>query len=359
MKFADIAKGRDNNFNLIRILAAYAVLLTHSFALAIGPHAEPFRDSLGMTMGAIAVDVFFIISGILVTASLLTRQSFIDFVWARALRIYPALFVMLLITVLVLGPVFTTLPLEDYFASPETLRYFRKCLTLFGGVAYELPGVFNSNPYKNAVNGSLWSMPPEVRIYAFMSLLWLALQVLPKIRFRMIKIIILLIAYVSGIHSILGHVYFNNYDIYSRLFFMFYTGASFYVLRDKIVISKMLFWLCAFGMVVSASINVSLFYVVYSLAVAYVVFFIAYVPSGRIRKYNLAGDYSYGVYIYAFPVQQSVAALIPGASVGQMIIISSLVTLIFAAFSWHLIEERALNLKLLYINRTKAILGIS
>ena len=80
MKLSNFTQGgRDNNFNLIRVIAALAVLITHSFALAIGTgDAEPFQQTLGMTMGTIAVDIFFITSGFLVTASLLTRQSIIE-----------------------------------------------------------------------------------------------------------------------------------------------------------------------------------------------------------------------------------------------------------------------------------------
>lgn len=102
MKLSHYTQGRDNNFNLIRIVAAMAVLITHSFALT--GLAEPFRDSLGMSMGDIAVDIFFITSVFLVTASILTRQSALEFLWARILRIYPALLVMLFITVFIFSP---------------------------------------------------------------------------------------------------------------------------------------------------------------------------------------------------------------------------------------------------------------
>src|SRR4051812_37390900 len=101
MKLSDVARGRDNNFNLIRVLAALAVLVTHSFTLALGTSdAEPFAHSLGMTPGGMAVDIFFVTSGFLVTASMLQRQNIIAFLWARALRIFPALWVMLIVTVL-------------------------------------------------------------------------------------------------------------------------------------------------------------------------------------------------------------------------------------------------------------------
>lgn len=135
MKVAIAAHGRDNNFNLIRLLAALAVMVSHSFALALGGGSfEPFRSSLGMSPGMIAVDVFFATSGFLVTASLLSRRNPIEFIRARGLRIFPGLLVVLALTVFVLGPVFTSLPLSTYFTEWETYRYLVKCLTLITGV---------------------------------------------------------------------------------------------------------------------------------------------------------------------------------------------------------------------------------
>lgn len=97
-------------------------------------------------MGSFAVDIFFIASGFLVTGSLLKRQSLIEFCWARLLRIYPALLVALLLTVLVLGPLFTTLPLHQYFASKVVYIYLVKNLLLVAGTNFILPGVFENNP---------------------------------------------------------------------------------------------------------------------------------------------------------------------------------------------------------------------
>ena len=85
--------------------------------------------------------------------------------------------------------------------------------------------------------------------------------------------------------------------------------------------------------------------VVYILTLPYIVLYLAYLPKGKIRCFNNVGDYSYGIYIYAFPIQQMSAKLIPGISVFQMVLISGAFTLLFAFASWHLIEKKALKFK--------------
>ena len=111
-KLGNLSAGRDNNFNLVRMVAAYAVLVSHSYVLTAGTSAaEPGNESIGLSLGAIALHVFFLASGFLVTASILNRRSVIEFAWARALRIVPALVVMLVLSALILGPLYTTLPL--------------------------------------------------------------------------------------------------------------------------------------------------------------------------------------------------------------------------------------------------------
>jgi peptidoglycan/LPS O-acetylase OafA/YrhL len=358
MKLSDFTQSRDNNFNLIRIAAAYAVLITHSFTLAIGTvDAEPYRDTLGMTIGSIAVDIFFLTSGFLVTASLLTRQSTIEFVWARVLRIFPALFVMLLLSVLGLGLFFTTVSWPAYFADPKIYKYFLKCLTLFSGVAYELPGVFEGNPYKNAVNGSLWTMPHELRMYALLAFIWATLRVTPRFRTKAFKITVVSSALLAGLFVILNHLGLTkDGGDFLRLFFMFFSGAAFYILKDRIVLSHTFFYISLVTLLL-AMFDKHIFFFIYLATLAYILFFVAYVPSGFIRKYNKLGDYSYGVYIYAFPVQQSTAALLPGISVLYMVIISSVITLLFAVLSWHCLEKHALKLKGHCVNHTQKLRG--
>ncbi|MHB8622289.1 MAG: acyltransferase family protein [Sulfuricaulis sp.] len=358
MKLSHFTQGRNNNFNLIRIVAAFAVMITHSFALAIGTgEAEPFRESLGMTIGSIAVDVFFIASGFLVTASLLTRQSAIEFIWARTLRIFPALLVMLLLTVFGLGVFFTTRPLFSYLTDSSTYIYLAKCATLITGVVYKLPGVFESNPYRYAINGSLWTMPYEIRMYTILAVVWIALRFANRVRLMTFRLIVVTCPIIAGVIVVARHFYFPAENYFAWLFFMFFTGAAFYVLKEQVTLSRSLFWLFVIALLASAVVNKSFFFIVYVFTIAYILLYIAYIPSGLIRKYNQVGDYSYGVYIYAFPIQQSVAALVPGVSVLSMLLISAAVTLLLAALSWHLLERHALGLKQHYVNHTKRILN--
>ncbi len=357
MKLSDFTQGRDNNFNLIRIVAAFAVLITHSFALVVGTSdAEPFRRSLGMTMGSIAVDAFFVTSGFLVTASLLTRRSTIEFIWARVLRVTPALWAMLILTVFGFGAYLTSLPLQSYIANPGTYYYLLKCGTLITGVTFNLPGLFEANPYRDAVNGSLWSLPVEIKMYAILATTWIAARVFKRSRLSAFKMAIVAAAAISGVAVILNPDP-SAKNQFVGLFFMFFSGAAFYVLRHHIRLSQSAFFLFVLALMASSFVDSYAFFIVFHLTIAYILFYVAFVPSGWVRKYNLVGDYSYGVYIYAFPIQQVLASVILGISVLSMILISGAITLLLAVLSWHIIERRALGLKDLYVARTKRILG--
>ncbi len=325
MRLSDYSKDRNNNFNLIRVLAAFAVLVFHSFPVATGStNTWPFADGLGMTMGSVAVDVFFITSGFLVTSSLLYRQNTLEFLWARALRIFPALWVMLISTVFILGAYFTSLPTSDYFLSLETYSYLAKNAILIFGYAKNLPGVIYGNtPEKNTINISLWTMPYEVRMYFILAIFWLILRTTKDFRLPIFKFFVVASPIISLLY--MAKLHFWNTHIFVDLFFMFFTGAAFYVCRKYIVLSGKIF-LILLSILLISTLHGRVFVGMYHLVIAYLLFYLAYVPSGIIRKYNQLGDYSYGVYIYAFPVQRSFAVLIPGITVSQMVFISTIVT---------------------------------
>lgn len=344
-KLSTVAIGHDNNFNLIRMIAAFAVLISHSFALAHGTtDAEPLRTTLGMALGNIAVDVFFITSGFLVTASLVTRHSAASFVRARALRIFPALWAMLLLTVFGLGVLATSLSPTVYLSLPDTYHYLAKNAALVTGVTYHLPGVFESNPYQQVVNSSLWTLPYELALYALLAAAWFVLRVPSTARLMVFRILVVGAAVAAGVGLLVNHFYVETASYFLRLLYMFAVGAALYLLRDRITLSRRWFWLLALGLALS-TFQKATFFVVYLCTVAYLLLYLAYVPAGRIRHYNRVGDYSYGVYLYAFPVQQAIAAMIPDVAVWLMLVFASAATMTLAALSWHFIEQPALRLK--------------
>lgn len=338
-------RGRDNNLNLLRMMAAMAVLVTHSFALCAGTAAaEPFQGALGMTVGTIAVDVFFVASGLLVTASLVNGGSLLAFACARVLRIYPALLVMLLVLVVVVGPAMSTLDTARYFGDPATAGYFVRNAALFFGVSYQLPGLWLQNPYPAAVNGSLWTMPYEVRAYACLAAIWWIAGRLPGGQRRRLTSVAL--AAVVGLGSALIAQQFGGLQLPHgvRLFFMFSTGAALFLLADRIVLSRAIALTMLLGLSSLAGRgDTALFGALYLVTVAYLTLCLAYLPAGFIRRYNALGDCSFGVYIYAFPVQQAVIALWPGIAPGPTTVAAAICTLVLAIASWHLVEKPALR----------------
>ena len=336
--------GRDNNYNLIRVLAASAVLLSHCYTVASGDSSiEPLRNLLGMSIGDIAVDIFFFASGLLVTGSLCNRASVPSFVRARALRIYPGLIVAVSFTVLIVGPLFTSLPLRAYFGSGETLLYWLRNVTLITNVAHVLPGVFKGNPWPWSVNSSIWTLPYEISMYGILAVFGLSLG-LRSARFatRLLAAAIALSVFALMLHFLSDILW--RQSALPRLTAMFWIGVTFYLLRDRIRLSAKV--AAVFAALLAISIlDKRAFLIVYTLSIPYLTICTAYLPAGFLRRYNRIGDYSYGIYIYSFPVQQCVAAVEPGISVVGMCIQSILITGTLAAASWHFVESPMLRLK--------------
>lgn len=345
MRLSECAIGRDNNFNLIRVLAALSVIFSHSVAvLGLPAHREIFFDHLGFSAGEMAVDVFFVASGFLVTGSLVARGSLVAFLWARALRIYPALWAMLALTVFLLAPALTSLPLADYFRAQETHEYFWKCATLVGGVRYSLPGVFEHAPLKGEFNGSLWTLPIELRMYLHLAGAWLVLSILPSIRIRALTLIAPMAAAAFLAIVLYGRFSGGPFNAANIRVLMFLAGTTLYLWRDRIRLSPGA--MAALLLILAlASLDKVAFFVAYVLGLPLLVLHLAYLPGEPVRRFNAWGDYSYGVYIYAFPIQQTLAQAFPAMSLFAMVAVSGLLTLAVAALSWWGIERRALARK--------------
>lgn len=348
MRLSEHAKSRDNNFTLLRLMAALTVVLVHSSPMLRGP-APTEEDFLlahiGRDLGPIALDWLFVTSGFLVTASLFQRRDLNHFIWARALRLYPGLWVCLPLTVFILAPLLTMMPAKDYYASKETWTYFWRGMTLFNGIRYSLPGVFETNPLKGEFNGSLWTLPVELRMYVYCAIGWLAFSWRPALRVPALKIVapvVALVLYVSILRHFSQGITINNVDV---AIFMFFMGATLYFWRDKASLSWASFVALPLLVAGAALVGPGLAFVVYLLCSAPFLLHLAYLPGGKIREVNGWGDYSYGIYIYAFPVQQTLAHFFPAMPLAGMVLGSGGIAWAIAWCSWRLVEKRAMELK--------------
>lgn len=329
---------RDNNYNLLRMIAAAAVIFTHSYALTGHPASEPLRARFPdqeITIARLGVMVFFVISGYLVTKSLVRRGSVARFVEARVLRIYPALIAAVLVS-LAIGAWASPLPLTSFLAHEQVTRYVLVNTTMLHyQVEFFLPGVFLELP-NSIVNGSLWTLPSEVRMYVLVGLF--GVSGLLKTR----------LAFLLAVLGLSGFCLWNP-ELSSKLVGVVYlatcfaAGASCFLLRTSLPISTPL--MAIFSFLAVAAIGTPLFRPALHIAVVYGTFWFAYVPGGILRHYNRIGDYSYGTYIYAWPVQQLILTNHPGMTPQPLAVFAMLATLPFAIASWHLLEHPLLRLK--------------
>lgn len=343
-RLAERTEGRDNNYHLLRMVAALMVLASHSVAVATGDASrEPLRLWLGVTPGTIAVDVFFVVSGLLVTQSMERHANAASFARARFLRIWPGLLVALLLTVFALGPWLTSLPVRDYLSAGQTWRYLLTNLTVFYRTAWDLPGLFTANPVPDAVNGSLWTLRHEVRCYAWLLLAWSAARLVPRQpqAFRWVCLVLVAITW-SGHAASLTQSTVESSSW--RLYAMFSAGSVAYLFRHQVPLSGP-WWLAGVVALGLSTLDQRAFGYVYSLALPGLVIWLAYAPLGVLTAYNRMGDYSYGTYIYAFPIQQCLALLWPQCGLAGTAGVATVLTLVLAAASWHLVEKPAMALR--------------
>lgn len=334
-------RGRKNNFNLLRVVAAVAVLVSHCYPIAYGAGtAEPLSDSLGMTLGHLAVLIFFVISGFFISQSFTRSAGWVDFVAARILRIYPALIVVSLFTIAVVGPLMTRLPVANYFTDSSTFSFFARSLSL-KWLQEGLPGVFTDNPFPIAVNGSLWTLFYEVVCYFGAAMV--AGYVRNSKRRATISLLIFSAGYVAL--SILSFRYGLSRHSSVRncleLVPAFVAGMMFFHYRSLIALRWIYCWPLALLSLIF--IRTPFFEPAFLPFLSYLVFMIGFRAFPFLHGYNRLGDYSYGTYVYAFPIQQTVAGLFPGISAFALFCIAAPAVAGVSIASWHVIEEPALK----------------
>lgn len=336
---AAYSAGRDNNFNLIRILAAWAVLFSHNYPLT-GVHPSSWlAKNIGIHSGAYAVYIFFAISGFLVAKSFARKADLRSFGLARILRIIPALMVVCTLSALVLGGLMTSLDTSQYFAHQQVWKYIINN-SLMIHTEYKLPGMFVDNPYPEAVNGSLWSLRYEMRMYIAMAILGVLGVLLERKRF-----LVFFLAFIGWYLSIQFMPQWPEEPQKTRLLAVvalyFYVGVCCFRFQHRIELSLRVSLLVLAGAL--AGWFTPLRELTLAIALCYHLFYFALVPGGCIRAYNRVGDYSYGFYLYAFPIQQVLVSCFPAISFASTLLWASVFTMAFAMLSWHLVEKPALS----------------
>lgn len=314
---AALTSPKAGNLNHLRLLAAAAVIVSHAWPLASGPGtAEPLKALTGHSLGGWAVALFFFLSGLLISLSA-ARRSFAAFWLARARRILPGLAVALLVTLIIAKASGST-------ATPtEAVAYVLRGLTLFS-LEHNLPGAFAANPYPEAVNGPLWSLSHEVMAYAICQFL----VVMGAMRKPV------------GLAVVLGASWMmwaaepflpSRLATFAPLWLAFALGMATARLAVRLKLSPGL----ALGLALAAPLG----WPFAVLALGYA----ALVLALRLPALPRGGDWSYGVYIYGWPVAQLLVHLMPGLSPVALAAASLAATLPLAAASWWLVESPALK----------------
>ena len=323
-------EGRNNNLDALRLVGAVLVIFAHSFPIHGLPDVvPPFYKSYG-TLG---VAIFFIISGFLITQSYIRSKNPVRFIWARFLRIFPALIVVTLFLVFILGPLLTTLPKVEYFLHPWTRTYLRGAISLYEVTRYTvLPGVFMSNPIVQT-NGPLWTLQYEWSFYIVVLLLGITTLLQRRWVVPSLFVFSLVLTYLNvGGDS---NLYWTPVRFLPAFFMYFIFGALAFLYRDQIPMSlgAFLFVVVMLG-IVSLKDGFSDHLFVFFLG--YLVLYLGFSPKVRLSWLTKNGDFSYGLYIWGWPVQQTVFYFLGHAvNVWIQFLVSLVIALFFAILSWH------------------------
>ena len=337
-KFA-AANGRPSGFDYMRISLALSVVFWHTIVITYG---HEFQDIVWNTplyrlLITGILPAFFVLSGFLVAGSLERSKTLAGFLFLRVIRIFPALVLEVTLSALILGPIMTHLPLGQYFTDDRFFSYFLNCI---GYIHFELPGLFDFNPYPSVTNGQLWTVPYELECYISLSVL--AFIGLAQRTKWFAGLIVIVLGY--GVFRFLLGSTLPEGPLGGRmLVFCFLMGVFLFLNRRIIPYNAWLGWLSVLASLVCFWVPHGTFLAPLPITYATVFLGLANPPKAKFLE---SGDYSYGIFLYGFPIQQAVVAtgLLPAN--GWITCLAALPIIILVAIaSWHLWEKRVLQLR--------------
>lgn len=332
-----------NNYDFLRVFAALSITFFHSFALLNKLKLDPlFILTNGrINFSFIGLNIFFCISGYLIAKSATTSPTLINYLWKRLLRIQPLLILTCVLTVFFLGPIFTNLTTPDFFLNGDTWTYFRNVFPAFG-IQFSLPGVFLKNIGESGVNGSLWTLIVEERLYLIMCFLFLFKK-------QNSWYVTFYVLFINAIY-LYNHFYYSgelipfmdtNAFYYSLVFL---NSAVLFIL--KVNLSKSIYPIVFLSTIVTIlGIIFPMFNFLFLFSFPFLINGIAQIK-GITNHAGKYGDFTYGIYVFSFPVQQMLIA--KGIAINNpylLFIISSAIAIPMAVASWHLLEKKFLRMK--------------
>ncbi|MFT3788728.1 MAG: acyltransferase [Tepidisphaeraceae bacterium] len=341
-----LRKSHANNFDFLRIFLACLVVVSHSFVLSQGTEEnEPMRRLTPqlITFGSIAVNGFFIISGFLITQSWEASVGVLDYFVKRIARIYPAFIVACIVGLFIIPKLSIGTWWNEGSPSPK--------MAVFD--VLRLRGVWNvkalpDNPFPFITNGSLWTISYEFLCYVGVAILGL----LTLLRRRGVLLTLfaasLVLTYLYDSQTLTWEwkkpwTFFGTITIWARFAPMYLAGMVFYVFRDRIPLNLPL-------AIVAAALLAGVAFVPHTWCVAlptlgaYLIFWFAFCPAIRLHRTAAWGDFSYGVYLFSFPLQQLIVTWFGGRIHWSTLLAISLPgSILVAALSWHLVERWPLD----------------
>lgn len=330
---------RPSGFDYMRIVLSVAVVVAHSIDVSYG-EAVAIRvwDTPIVGVMKLVLPMFFVLSGFLIAGSMERCRSLVSFLGLRALRIYPALVVEVILSAFLIGPLVTHVPLGTYFSDP---KFFQYLLNITGYISYELPGVFAGNPTPDTVNMQLWTVPWELIGYASMAVL-----ILVGMKKHRIVALFGLVAWLIAdavqlkldgeLRATLG-IY---HDVHSggKLMVLFLLGVTAFLYRERIPYSATLFWPSLIFSLIAPFCLPAADYLTL-LPLTYVTLYLGLANPKRFAFIGLA-DYSYGTYLYGWVFQQFVADLLPWSRHWYLNIALSLpLACLAGVISWYGVEK--------------------